>query len=355
MRSKFGLEAGFIELERQCWMWEQRVKQEQRGEQGEVCGGAEVQRREMEAVAVEEKEDGSGDGAGCGKRPRRWMQPVEAESRCQEVADEREGGDAGDVADGQAGDGAGRGGGEVECGVFPVVDEETVQAAEEGEECCRGKEVGAKLRSAGDGGDEDGGREEEADGDLLGEAVGAAGGVDKDEVSGEERAENEVEANGVGVEAGDKESECDRGGEDAQEEERAVAVVEAMAMQEIASVERTGIEKAGVEQTVGCIEHPDGDGHGGGGDEWKRDVDGGGEEPGPEDGDGGGVERKQMPEGEGAGDAAFRAGGVGKGKGREDGHRRLDATRGAFLAAELARTESWPPRYLDTPADPDYM
>ena len=52
--------------------------------------------------------------------------------------------------------------------VLPRVDEETVEAAEGGEEeCCRKKRK-AKIGTASDGGDKDGGGEEDADGDLLG-------------------------------------------------------------------------------------------------------------------------------------------------------------------------------------------
>ena len=88
----------------------------------------------------------------------------------------------------------------VGAGVLPGVDEEAVEAAEGGEEECGGEQGEAQVGTAGDGGDEGGGGEEEADGDLLGESVGAACGVDEDEVAGDEASEDEVEADGFGFE-----------------------------------------------------------------------------------------------------------------------------------------------------------
>ena len=72
---------------------------------------------------------------------------------------------------GEAGDGVGAMVG-VGVGVLPGVDEEAVEAAESGEEKCGGEQGEAEVGAAGDGGDEGGGGEEEADGDLFGEAVG---------------------------------------------------------------------------------------------------------------------------------------------------------------------------------------
>jgi hypothetical protein len=55
--------------------------------------------------------------------------------------------------------------------VLPGVDEEAVEAAEAGEEKSRRQKGEAKIGAASYGGDEGRGGEEDADGDLLGEAV----------------------------------------------------------------------------------------------------------------------------------------------------------------------------------------
>src|ERR1700679_4171849 len=93
--------------------------------------------------------------------------------------------------------------------VFPCVDEEAVEAAECGEEeSCR-KQGKAQVGSAGHCGDEDGGGEEDADGELFREAMGGflygsggRSGVDEDEVTGQQASEDEVEMKGGGFKAG---------------------------------------------------------------------------------------------------------------------------------------------------------
>lgn len=77
--------------------------------------------------------------------------------------------------------------------VLPCIDEEAVQAAENSKEERRRKQGEAQFGLAGDGGDEDSGGEEDADGDLFGEAVSAAGGMDQDEVAEDQAAEDEIE------------------------------------------------------------------------------------------------------------------------------------------------------------------
>ena len=128
----------------------------------------------------------------------------------------------------------------------------------------------------------------------LGRRWALRGGVDEDEVSEDQAAEDEVEVDGFGFEARKEEGEGDGGDEDAGEEGGAVAVVE-----EVAGFEGVGLGGLGVEETVGGVEHPDGDGHGEGGGEGEAEVVGAGDEPGPERGYGGGVEGEEMPEGEG--------------------------------------------------------
>ena len=85
--------------------------------------------------------------------------------------------------------------------MFPGVDEEAVEAAEYGEEDGGGQECRKLGGIAGDGGDEDGGGKEEANGDLLWQAVRLVGGVDDEEPRDEKSAFDEVEADGGWVEA----------------------------------------------------------------------------------------------------------------------------------------------------------
>lgn len=62
------------------------------------------------------------------------------------------------------------------------------------------------------------------------------------------------------------------------------------------AIERTGVEEAGIEQTVGGVEHPDGDKHGQNGGDGEVDVVGSGDEPDPEGGHSRGIQREEMPE-----------------------------------------------------------
>ena len=80
-----------------------------------------------------------------------------------------------------------------------------------------------------------------------------------------------------------------------------MAVVEVVASFEVlvmgwVGVEDAGIHQTGIHQTIGGVEHPDGDDHGERGGDGKVDVVGGGDEPCPENGDSGSVEGEKMPE-----------------------------------------------------------
>ena len=59
--------------------------------------------------------------------------------------------------------------------------------------------------------------------------MGVAGGVDEDEVGGDEGAEDEVEVDGCELEAGKECGESDGGEEDSDEEGEAVTMVEVVA------------------------------------------------------------------------------------------------------------------------------
>jgi hypothetical protein len=83
-------------------------------------------------------------------------------------------------------------------------------------------------------------------------------------------------------------------------------MVEVVASFEVFVMGWIGVEEAGVHQTIGCVEHPDCDGHCECGGDRKVDVVGGGDEPCPEDGDGWSVEGEKMPEREGIRVVAYR-------------------------------------------------
>jgi hypothetical protein len=88
-------------------------------------------------------------------------------------------------------------------GVLPGVDTKAIEGTDGGEENSVREQRKAKLRMTGDGRDEDGGGEEDADGKLFGKAVrGRGAGVDEQKPAGEERGKDGVEAEGLGMEAG---------------------------------------------------------------------------------------------------------------------------------------------------------
>jgi hypothetical protein len=130
--------------------------------------------------------------------------------------------------------------------------------------------------------------------------------VNEEEVGGDENCEDDVEADGLGFEVGQKESEGDRGNEDSGEEGGTVAVVEVVTGFEAFVVGWVGVEQTRVHEAIGGVEHPDSDGHGQSGSERKTNVVRRSNEPCPEGGDGWGVEGEKMPERERAGVADDR-------------------------------------------------
>ncbi len=214
--------------------FEEVGEEEEGGGEGEVGGGSEGDWMEAGGVAVEDQEE-EGREADC---------PGEGAEKGDEGggAGQRQG-ERIEVAKGCSGDGVSEAGCFSERGregVLPTVDEQAVKAAEKRDERGCGKESEAEGGGSGDSGDEDGGGEEEAHGDLLWEPVGAAGGVDKGEVAGDEGTEDEIEVDGLGGEAGDEGGEGGGGGEDAEEEGGAMAMVEVVAMLEVGGGERIG-------------------------------------------------------------------------------------------------------------------
>jgi hypothetical protein len=174
--------------------------------------------------------------------------------------------------------------------VLPGVDEEAVEAAQSCEENRKRKQGEAKAWAAGDGGNEGGRGEEEADGDLLREAVSAAGGVNEDEVPGEQAAEDEVELDGCGFEMGEKDRECDVGCHDACKECTAMAIVKVVTGFEVSF--GYGSDEAGIEKAIGGVKHPDREKHGNDADHWQAKMIGESDEPDPERGNRWGVERE---------------------------------------------------------------
>jgi hypothetical protein len=120
--------------------------------------------------------------------------------------------------------------------------------------------------------------------------------VDEDEVTAEEAAEDQVEMNGGGCEARKEDGQRDGGEEDSGEEEGAVTVVEVVAGFEIVRLGGRGVHLTCIHETIGGVEHPDGDGHGEDGGDREAEMGSRGDEPGPENGYGGGIEGEKMPE-----------------------------------------------------------
>jgi hypothetical protein len=115
---------------------------------------------------------------------------------------------------------------------------------------------GGRGGGADQRGDEDCGREEEADGQFFGEAAGGAAGVwpgvdgewlgvDEQHPGGEECGQKDVEVEGSGVDAVEESGEGDGAEDDGGEESGAVVVVEAVAGFEIGVVVMR-VEQAGV-------------------------------------------------------------------------------------------------------------
>ena len=156
------------------------------------------------------------------------------------------------------------------------------------------KDVEAELRQTCHGGDEDGGGEEDADGKLFGETVCAVAGqrtrVDDEEPGAEKRGEQCVETHDARVDPAQQSNEDAGGDGDKEEEGAAVAMMEAVALFELGRRLTAG-ERARVEETVGGVEHPDGDEHRGGRGEGKMKAYSRGDGEGPDGGDGGCVER----------------------------------------------------------------
>ncbi len=157
---------------------------------------------------------------------------------------------------------------------------------------------------AGHGGDEGGSSEEEANGELFGQAVGAVGGVDEDEVAEGKSAKDEIKMDGLRRDTRQQGRKSHGGERDAGEKGCAVAM-----MKEMAGFEGAGIELAGIEKAVRRIQHPDGNEHGQWRGDGKPDMAGSSDEPGPESGYAGSVEREEMPEDQGRAFRSWRCGG----------------------------------------------
>ena len=92
--------------------------------------------------------------------------------------------------------------------------------------------------------------------------MGASRDVDEDEVSEDEGSEDEIEADGRGFEVREEQCEGDGGEEDSGEEDGSVAVVEVVAGFEVSEEVGLSVKGAGVHESVGGVEGPDGEGHG---------------------------------------------------------------------------------------------
>ncbi len=143
------------------------------------------------------------------------------------------------------------------------------------------------MRRAGDRRDEDGGGEEDTNRDFLGKAsIGGGPRVDEQKPRSKEGGQQRVEMESADVNAVQEIDQQECSYTDEAEKLCAMEVMEVMA----------GFEVVVVEQTVGGVDHPDGDEHGCRRGPRKRDAGTSREEPGPESCDRGSVEREKMPE-----------------------------------------------------------
>ena len=166
------------------------------GGQGEICGGTKGSSCDgvMLLVEVEKEGRGKGGGVGDGSRGAVVEQDEGDGGQCDKYGQERK------VAECEVRDCVCWAVGAV-IFVLPGVDEEAVEAAEGREQDRRRQQREAEIGTTGDGGDEGGGGEAEADGDLLGKTMGAVKCVDNDEVAADQTSEDEIEVDGMGVEA----------------------------------------------------------------------------------------------------------------------------------------------------------
>ena len=119
--------------------------------------------------------------------------------------------------------------------------------------------------------------------------------MDQDEVSEEQAAKNEIEVDGFCGEAEQKWCERHRSQKNARDERCAMAMVKVVTRFEVRFTPALAVERASVQQTVGGIEHPDGEEHREGRRKRQPDVVGGGDEPDPERCYRRGIEREEMP------------------------------------------------------------
>jgi hypothetical protein len=180
-----------------------------------------------------QKEKGCGGG---GDRKWDWPRSLTVELSEGDAKEDEAGGEKGKVAEGQVGGGVCRMIGLRKRAVFPRVDEEAVEAARGSEEDREREQGDAEVGTAGYGRNEGGRGKEEADGDLLWKSVSAGGGVNEDEVPGEQAAQDEIEMDGLSFKTRKKKCEGDGGTEDAGEEAAAVSVVEVVARFELSVV-----------------------------------------------------------------------------------------------------------------------
>ncbi len=178
----------------------------------------------------------------------------------------------------------------------------------------RGERSRVRGRKTRDRRDEGGGGEEQADGELLGKAMVAGGGVDEDEVASDEGSEEEKELQCGWIELRDEHGEGKGGDAKSEEERSAVAMMEEMTQLKIPGGGGVAMQGLGVKQAVGGVEGPDHQEHGNKADGGKVDAASSSDERGPKGRNRGGIEREKVPEMEDTGKGGMdvqRARGVG--------------------------------------------
>lgn len=186
--------------------------------------------------------------------------------------------------------------------VFPSVNEEAIEDAERGEERGVDKQCGEGLRIPHESGSERCSSEVEAHDEFLWKL--RLRRMHKQEPTDEDQAFNEVKVQGCGKKAGKQCSDADSCNRNDSEKCAPVAEVEKVTCFQFRGPDAVrGMKVPGVEETVGCVENPDGEKHGSRRDHRQSGMCGSRHEQGPESGDGWGVEREQVPEGERTGGA----------------------------------------------------
>ena len=146
---------------------------------------------------------------------------------------------------------------------LPGFNGDAVEPAERGEESGGGQQSGVRLWRTRPGGDDGGGTEEEADGNFFcGEERGRAAGkfygaMGLQEINRQQRGERKILTKNWKRHVARNEQQQDEcGGGDAGEQNAGVAGMEMMAGFESGGIRLAGVERTGIQETIGDVENP---------------------------------------------------------------------------------------------------